>query len=39
MMQRWLDEGVGWKHVIQSQGQVPGMYMIELDQHGERSFH
>jgi 2-dehydro-3-deoxygluconokinase len=34
-----LAEGVGCKYVIQSQGQVPGMYMIELDQHGERSFH
>jgi 2-dehydro-3-deoxygluconokinase len=39
MIQRWLAEGVGCKHVIQSQGQVPGMYMIELDQHREMSFH
>jgi 2-dehydro-3-deoxygluconokinase len=38
MIQRWMAEGVGCEHVIQCQGQVPGMYMIELDQHGERSF-
>ncbi|MBL4673713.1 MAG: sugar kinase [Arenicella sp.] len=39
MIQRWSAEGVGCKHVIRCQGQVPGMYMIELDQYGERSFH
>ena len=38
LKQRWQAEGVGSKHVIACANQSPGMYMIELDQHGERSF-
>jgi len=38
MLARWQHEGVGCKHVIRAENQVPGMYMIELDEHGERSF-
>lgn len=38
LVQRWASEGVGCKHVIHCKDQVPGMYMIELDEFGERSF-
>lgn len=38
LLQRWAAEGVGCTHVIRNKGQQPGMYMIELDQYGERSF-
>lgn len=38
LLQRWAAEGVECSHVIRCKDQVPGMYMIELDQYGERSF-
>lgn len=38
MIGRWQAEGVGCKHVFRHKSEVPGMYMIELDDVGERSF-
>jgi len=35
---QWQSEGVGTQHVQRYANSVPGLYMIELDKEGERSF-
>ena len=39
MIQFWEKEGVGSSLVQRKQGELPGLYYIELDEHGERIFH
>ena len=39
MIQFWEEEGVGSSLVQRRQGELPGLYYIELDEHGERIFH
>lgn len=39
MTDQWQSEGVGCKLVDRYPNSVPGLYMIEIDAHGERSFH
>lgn len=38
MIKQWQSENVGCHLVQRQQGSVPGLYMIEVDEHGERSF-
>jgi len=38
MLQQWHSEGVGCDFVKREPGAVPGMYLIETDEQGERSF-
>ncbi len=38
MLSRWREEGVGCNLVNRLQDAVPGLYMIQIDEHGERSF-
>lgn len=38
MIAQWLAEGVGCELVQRVPGAVPGMYLIDLDENGERSF-
>ncbi|WP_353412732.1 sugar kinase [Arenicella sp. 4NH20-0111] len=38
MVQQWADEGVNCENVVFQKESVPGMYLIELDSSGERSF-
>lgn len=38
MIDQWLKEGVGCGLVERYENSSPGLYMIELDEHGERSF-
>jgi len=39
LLQRWAAEGVLTGLVNRLPGRLPGLYMIELDDHGERRFH
>lgn len=39
MIEQWRNEGVGCDLVDQRPNSVPGLYMIEVDERGERSFH
>ena len=39
LLQRWQAEGLGTGLVRQLPGRLPGMYFIEVDEHGERRFH
>jgi len=39
MIAAWQAEGVGTKRVIRRPGRLPGLYIIEIDQSGERRFH
>ncbi|GMG85862.1 sugar kinase [Biformimicrobium ophioploci] len=39
MIEQWQMEGVGCGLVARMPGEVPGLYMIEVDEHGERTFH
>ncbi len=39
MLQQWRAEGVGCELVRREQGGLPGMYWIDVDKSGERSFH
>lgn len=39
MLERWQDEGVLTGLVQRLPGRVPGLYLIELDDNGERRFH
>ena len=39
MLQQWESEGVGCDFVVRETGAVPGMYLIETDDLGERSFY
>lgn len=38
LIQRWQAEGVGVELVQRLPGRMPGLYMIEVDDQGERSF-
>jgi 2-dehydro-3-deoxygluconokinase len=38
MIAGWAAEGVGTKHVMRLKGKLPGLYMIETDDKGERRF-
>src|SRR5215470_19491774 len=38
MIAAWSAEGIGTDEVLRLQGRVPGLYMIERDARGERSF-
>jgi 2-dehydro-3-deoxygluconokinase len=38
MLHKWVDEGVGTEQVKISQGKMPGLYIIDNDEHGERYF-
>ena len=38
MLSQWRAEGVGCKLVTRQQNAVPGLYMIQIDEQGERSF-
>ncbi len=38
MIEAWRREAVGTEHVQRIAGRLPGLYMIELDERGERRF-
>ncbi|MFC1518586.1 sugar kinase [Pseudomonadota bacterium] len=38
MLSQWQSEGVGTSHVKTHQNKLPGLYIIQNDQHGERFF-
>jgi 2-dehydro-3-deoxygluconokinase len=38
MLSQWRSEGVGCNLIERFPGSVPGLYMIQLDENGERSF-
>jgi len=38
MITAWREEGVGVGNVIQIKGRMPGLYMISVDQKGDRRF-
>ncbi len=38
MLAAWRAEGIATDHVLRISGRVPGLYMIERDARGERSF-
>jgi 2-dehydro-3-deoxygluconokinase len=38
MVQRSADEGIDTSHVLRDEARLPGLYLIELDEAGERSF-
>ena len=38
MVRRWEDEGIDTSHVLRDEARLPGLYLIELDEAGERSF-
>jgi 2-dehydro-3-deoxygluconokinase len=38
MLAAWRGEGIATDHVLRVSGRVPGLYMIERDAKGERSF-
>ena len=38
MLQRWAAEGLGVGLVRRLPGRLPGLYLIEVDEHGERRF-
>jgi len=38
MLEQWRAEGVGCNLVSRLENAVPGLYMIQIDEHGERSF-
>jgi 2-dehydro-3-deoxygluconokinase len=39
MVDQWREEGVGCELVDYQPGAVPGMYLVETDEEGERSFY
>ena len=39
MLSEWNLEGIATQYVRQIPGRVPGLYMIETDESGERRFH
>lgn len=39
LLERWAQEGVGTGLVRRLPGRLPGLYLIELDEGGERRFH
>jgi len=38
MVRRWEDDGIDTSHVLRDEARLPGLYLIELDEAGERSF-
>ncbi|MGF1758814.1 sugar kinase [Photobacterium sagamiensis] len=38
MLSRWQQEGVNTDLVLQDPARQPGLYLIQLDEHGERTF-
>lgn len=38
MIRKWTKEGIGHQLVAQLPNRLPGLYFIELDHHGDRSF-
>jgi 2-dehydro-3-deoxygluconokinase len=38
MVRRWEGEGIDTSHVLRDEARLPGLYLIELDEAGERSF-
>jgi 2-dehydro-3-deoxygluconokinase len=38
LVDRWTEEGVGCHQIVQEPGGVPGLYLIQVDDAGERSF-
>jgi 2-dehydro-3-deoxygluconokinase len=38
MIAGWAAEGVGTQRVVRLRGKLPGLYMIQTDEHGERRF-
>lgn len=38
MLEQWRSESVGCEFVARDAGRAPGLYLIQLDEHGERSF-
>ncbi len=39
MMDAWRDEGIDTSLVVRCQGRLPGLYMIDNDEHGDRQFY
>ena len=39
LIERWRDQGIDTRLVRRIAGRMPGLYMIEVDARGERSFH
>ncbi|WP_117234905.1 sugar kinase [Vibrio maerlii] len=39
MLESWQEEGIDTQHVMMLQDKLPGIYYIETDETGERSFH
>lgn len=38
LLERWTEEGVDCNQVVREPGGVPGLYLIQVDESGERSF-
>ena len=38
MRKRWQQEGINTEWVLRDSTRSPGLYMIQLDEHGERSY-
>src|ERR1700693_1231897 len=38
MVAGWTEEGVGTSHVLRLPGKLPGIYLIQTDDKGERRF-
>ncbi|WP_413112401.1 sugar kinase [Thaumasiovibrio sp. DFM-14] len=38
MLKRWQDEGISTEHVLLDSKRTPGLYLIQLDEQGERTF-
>lgn len=38
MLERWQQEGINTEYVLRDKKRQPGIYLIQLDQHGERTF-
>jgi 2-dehydro-3-deoxygluconokinase len=38
MVRRWQEEGIDTQYVLHDPARLPGLYLIELDEAGERSF-
>jgi 2-dehydro-3-deoxygluconokinase len=38
VVRRWEDEGIDTAHVLRDPARLPGLYLIQLDDTGERSF-
>lgn len=39
LLNAWQKEGINTEYVVQCSGKLPGLYAIELDNNGERTFH